>query len=326
MVRLPRELKRSQPNRTRRPDPVHVFAIIVNWNGGQENLECLTSLEREGFAPDEIVFVDNGSRDGSVDLVMKQHPGLRFVLNANNEGFGEGSNAGAKEALDAGAEALFFVNNDVVLEPGCMALLKAELDTGAGMTGPRVLFKEEPNRIWAAGGALTWRQNVSTLVGNGELDSEAHGASREVDYVPGCALLITRAAFEACEGFDARYFAYMEDVDLGLRGKALGARSTLCGEARVLHGASKATGGGYSARRKYMNGLNSVHFLRRHGDVGKWLRFAAFDVATLPPLFLVELLRGNGRAVLAKGLGILHGLQGRRVRAEQLETDASRLW
>lgn len=303
-----------------------VFAIIVNWNGGEENLECLDSLLAEGLAPDQIVFVDNGSRDGSLEKVMGRHPGMRFVLNSSNEGFGEASNAGAREALDAGAEAIFFVNNDVVLESGCLGGLVEELRSGAGLTGPRVLFKEDPNRIWAAGGKLSWRQNISTLVGNGELDSEAYAVGGEVDYVPGCALLISRAAFEACDGFDADYFAYMEDVDLGVRARALGKRSTLCGKATVLHGGSKATGGGYSARRKYMNGVNSVHFLRAHGDAGKWMRFFAFDVLTLPPLFLLELMRGNARAVLAKGLGLAHGLAGRRVHAAQLEPGASRLW
>lgn len=303
-----------------------VFSIIVNWNGGEENLECLDSLLAGGLAPDQIVFVDNGSRDDSLERVMQRHPGLRFILNASNEGFGEACNAGAQEALAAGAEALFFVNNDVVVESGCLGLLVEELRSGAGLTGPRVLFKEDPSRIWAAGGKLSWRQNISTLIGNGELDSEAYATHVEVDYVPGCALLISRDTFEACEGFDARYFAYMEDVDLGVRARALGKRSTLCGAAKVLHGGSKATGGGYSARRKYMNGVNSVHFLRSHGDSAKWLRFWAFDVLTLPPLFLFELLRGNGRAVLAKGLGLAHGLAGRRVHAEQLEPGASRLW
>ena len=305
---------------------MHVFAIIVNWNGGEENLACLDSLAAEGIASERIVFVDNGSKDGSLELVRERFPNLLYVLHSENEGFGEGSNAGARAALEAGADALFFVNNDVVLERGCLELLQRELASGAGMTGPRVRFKGEPPRIWAAGGALTWRQNISTLIGNGEADSAEFAKVREVDYVPGCALLITSELFEACEGFDASYFAYMEDVDLGVRARALGARTTLCGPALVRHGGSSATGGGYSARRKYMNGVNSVHFLRRHGDFGKWLRFGLFDVLTLLPLFLIELLRGNSRAVLAKGLGIAHGLLGRRVSRELLEPGASRLW
>ncbi len=305
---------------------MQLFAIIVNWNGGEENLACLDSLVTEGMAPEHIVFVDNGSEDGSLERVRERFPNLLFVLHSENEGFGEGSNSGARAAIQAGAESLFFVNNDVVLEPGCLTLLKSELASGAGMTGPRVLFKGEPDRIWAAGGALTWRQNISTLIGNGQADSPAFAAVRDVDYVPGCALLISAELFEACEGFDASYFAYMEDVDLGVRARARGARTTLCGAARVRHGGSSATGGGYSARRKYMNGVNSVHFLRRHGDVSKWLRFALFDVLTLLPLFLFELLRGNSRAVLAKGLGIVHGLAGRRVTRELLEPGASRLW
>ncbi len=132
--------------------------------------------------------------------------------------------------------------------------------------------------------------------------------------------------FEACEGFDARYFAYMEDVDLCVRARALGGKLTVCGGARALHSGSSATGGGYSARRKYMNAVNSVHFLRRHGDAGKWLRFFVYDVVTIPPLYLLGLVRGNSRAVLAKGVGLLHGLFGRRIHADLLEPGASWLW
>ena len=87
-----------------------------------------------------------------------------------------------------------------------------------------------------------------------------------------------------------------------------------------------ATGGGYNPRRKYMQGVNSVHFLREYGGAREWGRFLLFDVATLPALFVVELVRGRAKAVLAKGLGIFHGLRGQRVTAERLERGASRLW
>ena len=284
---------------------MRTFAIVVNWNGGTENLECLASLRENGFEAGRIVFVDNGSRDGSLEQVTAKFPGLVLVAHDSNSGFGEGSNSGARAALAAGAEALFFFNNDAVLESGGLALLEAELEAGADIVGPRIVFKDDSSRLWAAGGELTWRQNLSALIGNGLLDSPGYAMDREVDYVPGCALLITRSLFERTGGFDASYFAYMEDVDLGLRAKAAGGRVRLCGAARARHGASRATGGGYSARRKYMNAVNSVHFLRRHGDAGKWLRFLWYDVLTLMPLLVSESTKGRARSVLAKGLGFL---------------------
>lgn len=305
---------------------MRTFAIVVNWNGGDENLACLASLHAAGLAEERIVFVDNGSRDGSLERVREEHPKLVFVEHSENLGFGEGSNSGARAALERGAEALFFLNNDATIDADCLAQLEASLLAGADLTGPRIVFKSDPSRLWAAGGELTWRENISTLIGNGGPDSPGFATSREVDYIPGCALLITRRLFETLRGFDARYFAYMEDVDLGVRAHASGATVRLTGPARAEHASSAATGGGYSARRKYMNAVNSVHFLRAHGDCGKWMRFLWFDVASLPLLFLPALLSGKGRSVLAKASGLLHGLLGDRITADRLEPGASWLW
>ena len=75
-----------------------------------------------------------------------------------------------------------------------------------------------------------------------------------------------------------------------------------------------------------MNGVNAVHFLRRHGRARDWVRLAVFDVATLPFAWLAGVVRGRGRAVAAKALGLWHGALGRRVRAELLEPGGTFLW
>lgn len=308
--------------------PTRAFAVVVNWNGGEANLDCLASLVDEGFEPERIVFVDNGSSDGSRELVRARFPRLAFVDNATNLGFGEGANQGARLALERGAERVFFVNNDLLLAPGCFALLEAALEEceQRGVVGPRVLDLDEPSRVWCAGGLMTWRQNLSTLRGHGEPDGAEYRLRMEVDYIPGCAMLVKRAVLEEIGLLDADLFAYMEDVDFCLRAKAAGFEVFLVGDAAAHHASSSATGGGYNPRRKYMMGVNSIWFLRRHGRARHWLRFALFDVASLPALWLAGLASGRSRAVLAKGLGIWDGLRGKRVTAERIQPGASRLW
>lgn len=305
-----------------------VFAVVVNWNGGERNLECLASLVAEGVPEQRIVFVDNGSRDGSLELVRARFPCLVLVANPDNRGFGEGANQGARLALARGAGSVFFVNNDLVLEQGALAALLEALEERAqrGVVGPRVLDMADRSRVWCAGGLMTWRQNLSTLRGHGRRDGPEYRRSLDVDYVPGCALLVRSPVLEQVGLFDAQLFAYMEDVDFCLRARAAGHEVHLVGEAAALHASSSATGGGYNPRRKYMMGVNSIWFLRRHGGLVHWLRFLFFDVATLPPLLVAGLWTGRSRAVLAKALGIWDGLCGRRVRAERLQPGASRLW
>ena len=180
--------------------------------------------------------------------------------------------------------------------------------------------------MWCAGGALTWTQNLSTLRGHGERDGEEYRAELAMDYLPGCALLATRACLERVGLFDDGYFAYMEDVDLGVRARAAGFESWLVGGVAALHASSSATGGGYNPRRKYMMGVNAVWFLRAHGDARAWARFALYDVLSLPFVWLANLPRGRGRAVVAKAWGTLVGLAGRRVRARDLEPGGTWLW
>jgi len=209
-----------------------------------------------------------------------------------------------------------------------LARLAAELDARpkAGIVGPRVLTKSDPQQVWCAGGMLTWRENLSTLRGHLEADGPKWRETRAVDYAPGCALLARREVLERVGMFDAQFFAYMEDVDLCLRARHAGFEVWLAGDAAVLHASSSATGGGYNPRRKYMMGVNSIWFLRRHAHAGEWLRFFVYDVLSLPFLWLAGIFRGRGKAVAAKGLGILDGLRGKRVTAEAIREGAGWLW
>lgn len=308
-----------------------IWAVVVNWNGGaDDNLRCLRSLVEQGIEPARIVFVDNASEDGSRDAVHAAVPGLERVDNHANLGFGEAANQGARRALERGADGVLFVNNDLWFpddEPSIERLARALAgDDRLGFVGPRVLFGDGTERVWCAGGRLDHRQNVSTLLGNGAPDAARWRTTFDVDYVAGCALLCRAEALREVGLFEASYFAYMEDVELGLRARRAGWAVRTVGEVRAYHAPSSATGGGYGARRKWMQGLNSVRFLRKHGGAREWARFALFDVATLPAVAAVRALRGEGRAALAKGVGIWDGLRGRRVTAERLRPGGSWLW
>lgn len=307
---------------------MRVAAVVLNWNGGAENLACVESLVAQGAAVERVIFVDNGSCDGSWERVVAKYPDVELLRNARNLGFGGGNNLGIAAALKHGVDAVLVVNNDVVVQAGTVARLVAELEREpkVGIVGPRVLYRENPNRVWAAGGMLTWRQNLTTLLGFDELDGPQWRVTRDVDYVIGCTMLIRRELLEKLGGFDAEYFAYTEDVDFCLNARRAGWSSRVVGEVASLHSVSSATGGGYNPRRKYMMGVNSVWFLRRHAGPSEWIKFVFFDVLTLPILWLLGLLRGRSRAVLAKAWGIFDGLRGKRITAELLQPGATWLW
>lgn len=308
--------------------PLRVAAVVVNWNGGERNQVCIRSLLAQGLAEADIAFVDNGSRDGSAQAVLAAHPALHALRNATNLGYGAATNQGIEWALARGYEAVYLVNNDLEAPPQTLRTLCAELvaHPALGIVGPRVLYRHDPTRVWAAGAELTWRQNLSTLLGHGEPDGQRWHATRDVDYVPGCALLARRAVFERIGLLHADYFAYHEDLEFCVLASRAGFGIRVVGGASALHDAGGSTGGGYNPRRKYMMGVNTVWFLRRNGTAGRWLSFAVFDVLPLPLLWFAGLFNGRARGVLAKALGTWDGLCGRKVDAAKLEPGAGPLW
>jgi GT2 family glycosyltransferase len=297
------------------------WVVVVNWNGGDANLACLRSVAGEGVPAARVVFVDNASSDGSDRRVAAAFPEATLLRNARNEGFGRGANRGIRTALERGAERILLLNNDALLTGGCLALLERELARApeVGLVAPRICLARDPGRLWCAGGRLTFRQNLSALIGFHAPDGPEFRRTADVDYVTGCVMLVRREVFERAGLFDDDYFAYHEDVELCASAREAGFASRVVGEALALHDAHGSTGGGYNPRRKYMMAVNTVWFLRKHGNARRWLSFFVFDVCTLPFVWLVHAVRGEGGAALAKARGTWDGLRGRRVTAESLE-------
>ncbi len=305
-----------------------VFAVVINWNGGEGNLTCLRALVGAGFDPEHVVLVDNASTDGSSQMAMKRYSGMTYLRNPTNLGFAEAANQGAEHALQMGADWVFFINNDLELAPRSLEILlqKAAIDAQVGALAPRILMPGNPPRIWAAGMRERFGPNVVQLIGHKKADGPAFQVTKEVSHLTGAALLVRRQALEEVGGFEPSYFAYMEDVDLCARLGRANWKILHVGEASAVHDASGSTGGGYSARRKYMGGRDTVLDLKRSGGMVEWSRFFGCDICAWPLVFAAALSSGNGKSAIAKALGLVHGLLGKRVQAKTVEPGGTWLW
>jgi len=116
-----------------------LFAVVLNWNGGDDTPRALGSLE--GI---DTICVDNGSTDGSDGEVERRFPGVELVRLGENRGFAAGSNAGIRRALEHGADLVLLLNNDAVAEPGLAAALEraATERPAAGILACKVLFED----------------------------------------------------------------------------------------------------------------------------------------------------------------------------------------
>ncbi|MFQ5506891.1 MAG: glycosyltransferase family 2 protein [Planctomycetota bacterium] len=291
------------------PTP-RIALVVLTWEGREDTLGCLASLQELDSGKPSIYLVDNGSSDGTVPAVAERFPGVCILVNERNQGFSRGCNRGIEQALEDGADYIAVLNNDILVEPDFLAPLLEALarDPALGAVGPKVLSPD--GRIWAAGASVGFYPNLSRLRGSGSPDRGQFDAPAYVDYVPGCAILAPREVWLEVGLFDTDYFAYMEDVEWCLRVRRNGRRVLYEPRSRIYHKASGSSGGGYSPVRKYLNGCNSVRFLRKHGGPRLWASFLLIDCLLWPLIFVSGLFTGRWRGALGKARGILDGLRG----------------
>ncbi len=215
-----------------------IAVIVVNWNR-RELLRCaLESLERQRGVDFEVIVVDNGSQDGSADMVAQEFlgrsgPRLRLIRNAVNRGFCAANNQGI-----AAAQAPFvaLLNNDAEAEPGWLAGLRSAFDRGpeVGMAASKILVWEDPSRIDKAG-HLIYPDGQNRGRGTGEVNRGQYDRWEETLWPDGCAAMYRRAMLDEIGGFDEDFFAYGDDAELGLRARIAGWTCWYVPEAVVRH-------------------------------------------------------------------------------------------
>jgi hypothetical protein len=189
--------------------------VVPNWDGLEWLPGCLDSLAAQTLAPSEVVVVDNGSTDGSLELLAGRGDDVRVLELGRNTGFAFAANRGV-EAVDADLVAL--VNTDVVLEPDWLERMSRALaeHPRAASAACKMVDLREPHVLYDAGDFLR-RDGACEQRGRFERDRGRFDAPGDAFSACAGAALYRRDAFLAAGGFDERFFAYLEDVDLGLR-------------------------------------------------------------------------------------------------------------
>jgi GT2 family glycosyltransferase len=283
----------------RRPE---VVVVIVAYNSGPHLAAALDALYRQSFTDFETVVWDNASTDGAVQA-LEPRPGLQIVLCPENLGFAEANNRAA-----ALSQAPFIVtlNGDAFAEPDWLEqLVAAARRTGAASVASLQLTDADPAILDGAGDMMSvigvaWR--------GGYLSPRRLQPSGPVEVFAACAAaaLYRRDAFEAAGGFDARFFCYHEDVDLGFRLRLDGGRCVLEPHAVVRHVGSASSGA--------ISGFAEYHGMRnRLWTFAKDMPLALMPIALPCHVLLVIflLLRAQSREMRAARLrGLRDGWRG----------------
>jgi len=281
-----------------------VSVVVVNWNGLPHLQRCLPALLAQTFTDFEVILVDNGSTDGSVEWVSRGYSQIRLLRNRTNLGFAAANNQAIRASS---APFVATLNNDTVPESDWLAALTevAESEPAVGMLASKMLFADRPQVINSTGicmdaVGIAWDRR------GGEPDDE--GETEPVEVFGPCAgaALYRRAMLDQIGLFDERFFAYLEDVDLAWRARLASWYCMAVPAARVYH-AHSATAVEGSPFKNRLLGRNKVWLIAKNYPAGLLLRYLPlillYDAAAVAFALLV---RGDWSALQ----GRLEGLRG----------------
>ncbi len=257
------------------PESPRVVAIVLNWNGWRDTTECVRSLARLEGITCEVLIVDNGSTDDSVEQLRQECPGVRLLETHQNLGFAGGINRGVTVALSEGADFVWLLNNDLTVAPESLSALVSAMQRqpDVGLACPKILHAARPDAIWFAGGTYLTPQGYVVHHGEGERDSGQHDHALDLEFACGCSILARRKAVEEIGLIPEEYFLYWEDVAWSAMARAAGWRITLVPESRVWHnvGASlPAHSRPLQRLRERYEMRNRIMFHRRHCPERLW--------------------------------------------------------
>ena len=253
-----------------------VYILLLNWNNWKDTSDCLASLQALDSDNWKVLVLDNGSTDGSVQRIRDRFPEVEIVELGENLGFTKGNNAGIRLALERGADYVWLLNNDTVVDPKALGAMleKAEADPKIGAVGSAIFYLEEPTRLqaWGGGSVNFWLGSARHFISPVSDD--------KLQFIMGASLLLRRPALDAVGLLDEGFFIYWEDADYCFRLRRSGWQLAVAENAKLWHKES-ASMRNRSARKDTISFRSAVRFFARHSPVplisiamGMSLRFA----------------------------------------------------
>lgn len=246
-----------------------VSVVIPNWNGREHLFTCLSSLQNQVIKNYEILLVDNGSTDGSINYVCENFPEVRIIKSDVNLGFAGGCNLGIE---NASGDYIALLNNDTEVDKNWLAQSVNALKENpeAGLTASRILLFHHRKYIDTAGD-LYFRSGFPGKRGSFSLDGQEFDQYKWVFGACAGAAVYRRDLFAEIGPFDEDFFSFMEDVDLSFRAQLAGYRCLYVPTAIVYHKLG-ATAGLNDPRRQRWSHRNRWYTLIKNLPAELWMR------------------------------------------------------
>jgi len=270
--------------------------IIVNWNGLLFLNDCLTAAEQQTYENYEIILVDNGSTDGSIDFVRHNFPKVNIIELGENYGFAKANNIAMREALHKKINYISLLNNDTKADKRWLESLVyvSKMNEKIGMCASKMLLMSDPSIIDSTGHVF-----LSGKIGDrghGEIDSGQY--DHKLDVIGACAgaCLYKREMLEDIGLFDESFITYCEDAELSWRAHNRGWKAKYVPDSIVLHrhGGTTKSSQALDQAMIEQSTINIVKMIRRHDSFEGKLRtsYAWFKMAISGSL--EKMIKGHG--------------------------------
>ncbi len=282
-----------------------VSVIIVNYNGSVYLDECISSLLAQTYPAIEIIFVDNGSSDGSCEYVKKNFPSVKIIANDENLGFAKGNNIGIKAAK---GELIATLNNDTKVTSRWLEELvdAINFDANVGMCASKMLFMKNAEFINSTGICIS-RSGACWDRGMFERDNGQYESTSEVFGPCAGAAMYRKSMLEDIGLFDEDFYAYMEDVDLAFRGRLRGWKCLYVPEAVVYH-VHGGTAGYVSDYTVYYGNRNIIWNCVKNYPTRLLVTSLPWIVGRNLAVIPYYIMKGHGRTIIKSKIDAIKGI------------------
>lgn len=263
-----------------------VSIILLNYNGAEDTIACLESLQKITYKTYKIIIVDNNSSDNSMlqlESYLKAHTANHFTVfnsfdeaiqseekqkkvtllqTGKNGGYGYGNNIGIKYALKKYADYILVLNNDTIVKSDFLEpmVLMCEEDKNIGIASGKIYFYDRPDTFWFNGGKYI---PCTAKVEHSNFNEKDVGQvpNEPITFISGCMWLIPKDIFSAVGLINEEYFMYIEDLEFCQRVLNKNYTLKICDSSYILHKAGSASGGHLSDFSVYWMAKNKIRFI-----------------------------------------------------------------
>ena len=260
-----------------------VGVVTVTYNSGAVIDDFMRSILSQTYLDFTLFVVDNASSDDTLERLASYNDARIAVIPSQvNAGVAEGNNVGIRASLENECGLVLLINNDTVFDPTLITkLTEGLLEYECDMVVPKILYFDDPNKIWSAGGYFSVWRGSTRHIGCGQKDDGRFDQPRAISYNPTCCMLLKHEVFDRIGLMDSNYFVYFDDTDFCLRALRAGLKLFYLPDARLEHKVSSLTGDNSSFTVRYRT-RNHIYYLLKN--------FPRWRILYYAPAFYIHII------------------------------------